>query len=239
MPAEQVFGGTDTMDVLTFIVEMTKAAAWPALLGLTLLSFRSPLLRLLVSAIRFFRRAKSVKVGGVEMLTALDEVETIKKKEQEVVESRLVAGALQPEEVAKLTEDLKRISNELGQLQAWREASSVSAIHSDLKPKNLITIGNLWRELASRSTPARRLGMQELVERLSPSFVLAHRGDPAKLRSAAQIAITGDGVGLLGPHAISEASKSILVGTGATNIDGTLTDTGLEEMIAVAKRFDA
>ncbi|RYH22275.1 MAG: hypothetical protein EON54_25300, partial [Alcaligenaceae bacterium] len=55
------------MDGKTFIVEMVKAGAWPALTAGTLYFFRNYIRRLVLVFARSLRQMETVKLAGIEM----------------------------------------------------------------------------------------------------------------------------------------------------------------------------
>lgn len=116
------------MDKPTFIVELAKALAWPLLVAGLAAFFRREVVRLVATASRVFRRAKTVEALGVKVALeertqrAVDIAAQATRDEIEVVKDRLTKGEIAPEEKAKLVDDLQTKAEELAAIQLLRES---------------------------------------------------------------------------------------------------------------------
>lgn len=123
MPAEQVFGGAPPVGGLAFILEMTKALAWPILVGGTIVHFRRHIGLLLTVLVRGLRRVNRWKFGEVELAAAvLAPAMTAAEARVDTARERLEGeGPLTPEERRKLVAQLESATSELAELRTAHE----------------------------------------------------------------------------------------------------------------------
>lgn len=123
MPAEQVVTGGAGMDWLTFVVEMTKAGAWPLLIGVLAGVFRGPLLRILEALVGTLKRVEHLKLGILELKASLES--TIEGLKESAEAKKVEAEKSDGEKKATLT--AKAEAEE-------RHARQIAAMLADLPP---------------------------------------------------------------------------------------------------------
>ncbi|ANH69638.1 hypothetical protein [Mitsuaria sp. 7] len=123
MPAEQVFGGHSYIGWLTFILEMTRALAWPVLVGGVIVHFRRHLRLLFAVVARSLRRVNRWKFGEVELAASvLAPALSAAESKAEAARSKLEGeDVLDAEQRKHLVAQLETATRELTELKAAHE----------------------------------------------------------------------------------------------------------------------
>lgn len=129
------------MDNKTFIVELVKAAAWPALAGFALYQYRNYLKRVMLVLARSMRRMDSLKFAGVEMArNALEPaVESAEIRVEKAKDELAGSDTQDPDERQALVERLAAAAAELENLrlahaQLQKERNSLRTEVADAVP---------------------------------------------------------------------------------------------------------
>lgn len=217
MPAEQVFGGSPPVGTLTFILEMTKALAWPILVGGVVFHFRRHFRLLLVVIARSLKRVNRWKFGDVELAAsvlapAVTAAESRVDAARELLESE---DALDAEQRRQLVAQLETSTRELAELRA---------AHEEVTRHLMVPLDH--------SAYGR--------DRFSDSFLrrlLAHVNRAALLRQTDEEAQVQVRTALTEELGISlpEADRAVLIAKAVLRRDNTLTPRGLERLRDLAR----
>lgn len=135
------------MDKLSFVVEMTKATAWPAVVVLGVLQFRAPLIHFLVAAGRALRRVNRMKVGDLELEVAAEAVKAAADaamSEAAAATEKIVTEELPTQEKVQLLEQIQL---------ATLEAKRYEALYKELKnsANNVFTEKDIVKDVLNNS----------------------------------------------------------------------------------------
>ena len=235
MPAEQVFGGKEAMDWLTFVVEITRAAAWPLVATGFLTCYRRVLWAAGLALVGLLRRIKSATLGSFQLQTMDADVDRLTR--QALTKQLDAATAESSLERDRLVAEVASLWERVGELQG-RRATYAGAPTPPPAPTSPVHVAAAMKgDSIPLSFQSPSLLMRVLINELGRDQVLQGESNRAEIQKRVSNVLGLVAGAIAAPSILNRQGLEVLIRSGVVGSDFVLTAQGFKQLLLIAEKM--